>query len=76
MRHYMIIKIFCVTVHILISYKLYITLKIHQRYLDLWTPHVVSRWMFALFLVVIFVLRIFLSQVNIYFVISNNKMSL
>lgn len=36
--------------------------QIYQRYLDLWTPYVVSRWLFALFLVVIFILRIFFSQ--------------
>ncbi|KAI4495058.1 hypothetical protein M0804_001259 [Polistes exclamans] len=34
----------------------------HQRYLDLWTPHVISRWVFALLLVIIFFLRVFLTQ--------------
>ncbi|KAG5326298.1 RER1 protein, partial [Pseudoatta argentina] len=36
--------------------------QIYQRYLDLWTPHVISRWIFALFLLVLFILRIFISQ--------------
>ncbi|XP_034188236.1 protein RER1 isoform X1 [Osmia lignaria lignaria] len=36
--------------------------QIYQRYLDLWTPHVVSRWTFAFLLIFLFVLRIFLSQ--------------
>lgn len=36
--------------------------QIYQSYLDLWTPHVISRWVFAIFLVITFVLRIFLSQ--------------
>ncbi|KAG7198853.1 hypothetical protein KM043_015680 [Ampulex compressa] len=36
--------------------------QIYQRYLDLWTPHAVSRWIFVLILVVIFILRIALSQ--------------
>ncbi|XP_076299840.1 protein RER1 isoform X2 [Lasioglossum baleicum] len=35
---------------------------IYQRYLDLWTPHVVSRWIFALLLIFVFILRIFLAQ--------------
>lgn len=33
-----------------------------QRYLDIWTPHVVSRWIFAALLIVIFLLRILISQ--------------
>ncbi|KAH0951886.1 hypothetical protein HN011_001524 [Eciton burchellii] len=36
--------------------------QIYQRYLDIWTPHVISRWIFALFLLVLFILRIFISQ--------------
>ncbi|XP_015431523.1 PREDICTED: protein RER1 isoform X2 [Dufourea novaeangliae] len=35
---------------------------IYQRYLDLWTPHVVSRWIFASLLIFVFILRIFLAQ--------------
>lgn len=36
--------------------------QVYQRYLDLWTPYVISRWIFALVLVLIFVLRVFLSE--------------
>ncbi|XP_063983581.1 protein RER1 isoform X2 [Diachasmimorpha longicaudata] len=36
--------------------------QIYQSYLDLWTPHVVSRWIFSAALLVTFVLRIFISQ--------------
>ncbi|XP_034941575.1 protein RER1 [Chelonus insularis] len=36
--------------------------QIYQSYLDLWTPHVFTRWLFAGALLVIFVLRILLSQ--------------
>ncbi|XP_017880924.1 protein RER1 isoform X2 [Ceratina calcarata] len=36
--------------------------QVYQRYLDLWTPHVISRWTVALLLIFVFILRIFLSQ--------------
>ncbi|XP_043281888.1 protein RER1 [Venturia canescens] len=36
--------------------------QIYQSYLDLWTPYTISRWLFAISLVVIFVLRILLTQ--------------
>ncbi|KAK0174366.1 hypothetical protein PV327_010143 [Microctonus hyperodae] len=36
--------------------------QIYQSYLDLWTPHVFSRWLFAGGLLITFVLRILISQ--------------
>ncbi|XP_076160486.1 protein RER1 isoform X2 [Ptiloglossa arizonensis] len=36
--------------------------QLYQRYLDLWTPHVISRWTFALLLLFVFILRICLTQ--------------
>lgn len=38
--------------------------QLYQRYLDLWTPHVVSRWTVAILLIILFILRVFLSQVG------------
>ncbi|XP_015604432.1 protein RER1 isoform X2 [Cephus cinctus] len=36
--------------------------QIYQNYLDLWTPHAISRWIFAVFLLALFLLRIVLTQ--------------
>ncbi|CAG5090974.1 Similar to RER1: Protein RER1 (Bos taurus), partial [Cotesia congregata] len=36
--------------------------QIYQGYLDLWTPHTISRWIFAGFLVILFILRILIAQ--------------
>ncbi|KAH0561887.1 protein RER1 [Cotesia glomerata] len=36
--------------------------QIYQGYLDLWTPHTISRWIFAGFLVLLFILRILIAQ--------------
>lgn len=34
----------------------------YQSYLDLWTPYVVSRWLFAIFLLLLFMLRVIVTQ--------------
>lgn len=47
----------------LFIYKTFVILQIYQRYLDLWTPHIISRWVFAAILIAFFGLRICISQV-------------
>ncbi|XP_011506473.1 PREDICTED: protein RER1 isoform X1 [Ceratosolen solmsi marchali] len=35
---------------------------VYQSWLDQWTPHVILRWAFAVFLIILFILRILLAQ--------------